>query len=695
MKAPDAAPPSQQGPLGTEALPSRVGLRSSKITISHLNLLAIVYVRQSSLQQVCQHAESRQRQYELVDWALTLGWPRERIVVIDDDQGISGQTIEQRDGFQRLLAEVSLGHVGVVFGLEMSRLSRSSLDFQRLLQICELRGTLLGDQEGLYDPHDANDRLLLGLKGTMSEFELVTMRQRLHRGREHKAQRGALFHDVPIGYVKVSPDQVELDPDEQVRRVVGRIFSKFEELGSVGALQRYLRDNDILIGVRLRTGAKRGQLDWHRPHRSTLRQMLHHPIYAGAYVYGRQGRPAEAARVLKRDCLPAYISWEQYQSNRTRLQRNRSAAEAPGVARRGAGLLAGLVVCSWCGHRLVVEYPQRGRPYYRCGWRRKNALAGNCGPGISARHLDELVSEQVLRVLEPTSMELHLKAVQEIEQERRQLEEHWQGRLEKARYEAERVERQYQAVEPENRLVARTLEQRWEEALRQQRELREDYERSRHKQPARLTEKERTWIADLSAAIPQLWRAESTTMVDRKEIVRCLVERVEVQAKAQSEQTRVVIGWQGGSKSEHQVARPVKSISHMSDGKRLLTRVNELRGEGKTAKQIAGCLNAEGLVPPHRRGEYTRDGVRQLLVRLGLTSGKKTRLKLGQNEWRVEDLARELGMATVTLRTWLRQGRLKGRQVSPRRAWVAWADKAELRRLRQLGKERSEVAHKG
>jgi DNA invertase Pin-like site-specific DNA recombinase len=689
MKKLEATSPSSLG------RPAEEGSRRSKVTLRHLNLLAIVYVRQSSLQQVCQHAESRQRQYELVDEAVALGWPRDRVVLIDEDQGLSGQSVEQRDGFQRLLAEVSLGHVGLVFGLEMSRLSRSSLDFQRLLQICELRGTLIGDQEGLYDPHDANDRLLLGLKGTMSEFELLTMRGRLERGREHKAQRGALFHEAPIGYVKVGPDQVELDPDEQVRGVVGLIFRKFAELGSLGALLRYLHETGVRIGVRVRGGARHGQLDWRAVHRSTLRQMLHHPIYAGAYSYGRQGRAAEQARVLKRDCLPAYISWEQYQSNRTRLQQNRCTAQTAGVARRGAGLLAGLVVCGGCGHHMVVEYPSRGRPYYRCRWRRKNAKPGRCGPGLSATCVDELLGAQVLEVLEPARLELHLEAAQQIEQERQRLGEHWRRRLEQARYEAERAERQYQAVEPENRLVARTLEQRWEEALRRQRELTEEYARQQRRQPACLTEKERLWISELSKDIPQLWGAESTSMADRKEVVRCLVERVEVYAKPDSEQTQVVISWHGGATSTHAIERPVSSISYMSDGKRLLRRVKELRGEAKTAKQIAACLNAEGFVPPQRRGAYTPDGVRQMLVRLGLTSGKKTRLKLGQHEWRVEDLARELGMATVTLRTWLRQGLLKGRQVPPRQAWVAWADKAELRRLRQLGKERSQAAHKG
>src|ERR1700730_2016543 len=265
-----------------------LGRRSAAINDRHLSKLAIVYVRQSSTQQIFDHQESRERQYALADYAATLGWPLERILVIDDDQGRSGRTVEQRPGFQRLLAEVSLDHVGLVLGLEISRLSRSSKDWYHLLEMCAIFGTLLADQDGIYDPNDPNDRLVLGLKGTMSEVELSTMRNRLERGKLHKAERGELILTVPCGYLKLPSGEVILDPDEQVRSTVQLVFDKFAELGSFGKVYRYLRQNKILMGCRVLRGPRRGDLVWRPVSRALLGRMLHHPIYAGAYSYGRR-----------------------------------------------------------------------------------------------------------------------------------------------------------------------------------------------------------------------------------------------------------------------------------------------------------------------------------------------------------------------------------------------------------------------
>src|SRR6516162_1573268 len=268
--------------------PAATGRRATALTDRHLSKLAVVYIRQSSAQQIFDHQESRERQYALADYAATLGWPRERIVVIDEDQGRSGRTIEQRPGFQRLLAEVTLDHVGLVLGLELSRLSRSSKDWYHLLEVCAVFGTLLADQDGIYDANDSNDRLVLGLKGTMSEVELTTMRNRLERGKLHKAERGELILTVPCGYLKLPHGEVILDPDEQVRAAVHLVFAKFAELGSFGKVYRYLRQNKILIGCRVHQGPRLGELVWRPVSRSLLERMLHHPLYAGAYSYGRR-----------------------------------------------------------------------------------------------------------------------------------------------------------------------------------------------------------------------------------------------------------------------------------------------------------------------------------------------------------------------------------------------------------------------
>lgn len=538
------------------------GRRGTAISDRHLSRLAIVYVRQSNTQQIFDHQESRERQYALADYAATLGWPRERILVIDDDQGRSGRTVEQRPGFQRLLAEVTLDHVGIVLGLEISRLSRSSKDWYHLLEVCAVFGTLLADQDGIYDANDGNDRLVLGLKGTMSEVELTTMRNRLERGKLHKAERGELILTVPCGYLKLPHGQVVLDPDEQVRATVRLVFEKFAELGSFGKVYRYLRQNKILMGCRVLRGPRRGDLVWRPVSRALLGRMLHHPIYAGAYSYGRrrvdpkrtaasggkvrmQYVPMADWKVLKHDRFPAYITWACYLANQQRLLENRSWPEAPGVPRAGAALLPGLLVCGACGRRMHAGYRTKARPYYEC-MRRK--LEGSTCCGLGAAALDDLVSQQVLRALQPAALELSLQALQNIHEERERLHKHWQQRLERAGQEARRAERQYQAVEPENRLVARTLEQRWEEALRTQRALQEDYDRFLQEQPRQLREEERARIVALASDIPALWHSAETTAAERKEIVRLLAERVVVHVRADSERAEVEIAWRGASR---------------------------------------------------------------------------------------------------------------------------------------------------
>jgi DNA invertase Pin-like site-specific DNA recombinase len=673
----------------------------SKVSDRHTDLMAIVYIRQSSLQQVLQHQESGARQYELAEWATRLGWPAERVQIIDDDQGLSGQSAAPRAGFQRLLSEVSMGHVGLVLGLEMSRLARSSADFQNLLEVCGWRGTLIADQEGVYDPRDANDRLLLGLKGTMSEFELVTMRNRLERGKLHKAERAALFHSAPLGYVLTAAGTVEMDPDEEVRAVVHLVFDKFVELGSAGALWRYLLQHNIRLGIRPRCGPNRGQLEWRRPRVPTLRQMLHHPLYAGAYVYGRSTHYTDEQRtkmhtrvlamadwkVLKHDCVPAYITWQQYLDNQERLRQNRFMPDMAGAPRRGSALLAGVLRCGTCGHLLNVNYPRRGRALYRCLWRQRRGEPQTCY-GLTAGPLDQLVGEQILRVLEPAAIELHLHAQQEIHKERIRLDEHWQKRLQRARFETERIERQYQVVEPENRLVARTLELRWEQALRQQRALEEDYDRFRRTQPSELTTQERALITRLSQDIPALWNAPTTGIVERKEIVRCLIKDVVVHVQPCHEVVSVDIHWHGGMSSTHALKRPVQKLAQLHDSARLLARIRELRGAGVTARQIAAHLNEEGFAPPQRRGPFTYDIVRQQLLRLGLSQGKKADHTLGRHEWWLHDLATELGITHNVLIYWLRHGWARGRQIPLRRFWVVWANAAELRRLRRLKQRR-------
>ncbi|MDX6382096.1 MAG: hypothetical protein QOI57_3120 [Rubrobacteraceae bacterium] len=542
--------------------------------------LAVVYVRQSTPQQVLDHRESTRLQYGLVTRAQQMGWPKERVLLIDDDLGKSGASSEGRLGFQRLVSEVSLDHVGMILGVEMSRLARSSKDWHQLLEICALFGTLISDLDGIYDPGQHNDRLLLGLKGTMSEGELHLMKQRMQQGRLNKARRGELSVPVPTGYLRHASGEVTLDPDEQVRHVVGLVFRKFEELGTLNAVLEYLVKYAIRLGFRVREGLGKGQLEWRRPNRAALQNLLKHPIYAGAYVYGRRqvdgrekraGHPSSGRRVnepqqwyaLIKDRFPAYISWEHYERNLARLKANRARSEEVGVARRGPSLLAGLAVCAKCEHRMGVGYGgQRNLHRYVC-----NSMASQYGgepcQQLAGECVDEFVSERVLEALQPAALELSLEVTKSLQRGRDDLELLWQQRLERAEYEAQRVGRQYRLIDSENRLVRRQLKREWEEKLTTQQKLKEEYHRFLHEKPQVLSKEEREAIRKLAQDIPALWGASTTTIAERKEIVWQVVEQVVIDAEGESERVHVEIYWVGGTRTEGVTIRPVAKYERL------------------------------------------------------------------------------------------------------------------------------------
>jgi DNA invertase Pin-like site-specific DNA recombinase len=681
-----------------DTLSSRVS--SSKIQPAHLEKLAVVYVRQSSPQQVLEHRESTARQYAFADQAVAFGWPRGRVLTIDEDLGKSGRTAEGRSGFQRLISEVTSDHVGMVLGLEMSRLARSSKDWHAFFEMCAVFDTLIADQDGVYNGNDPNDRLLLGLKGIMSEMELHIMRNRLERGRDYKAQRGELFHSVPMGYVILSTGEVDFDPDEQARAVMHLVFDKFEELGTIYGLFHWLIRNDIQLPIRPRTGVHKGQLEWRRPSIATLAQILGHPIYAGAYSYGRRPVdpkrkfspnnryrpwvPMEQWKVLKKDHLPAYISWDQYLKNRERIKQNQNGPDTAGAPRQGAALLGGVLVCGNCGRHMQPSYHTHDTAQYGCNRQYVEATEPRCY-GLAARVIDDLVSQQVLRALEPAALELSLTARADVERERQRLEKHWQQRRQRIRYEVELAERRYQAVDPENRLVAGTLEKRWEEAISRQRQLEEEYDRFARETPVQMTEAEQARIAELSSTIPALWKAGGTTHAQRKEILRCLVDRTVVHVRCDSEYVDVTIHWAGGYESHHEIARPVGTYAQLRDFQRLLDRVVELRQSGQTAPQIAKELNREGFYPPKRRGEFTTPVVYQLLKRRGLIGNERSHDELlAEHEWWLTDLARGLEMSHLKLRDWACRGWVHSRKTPVQGRWILWADQEEVTRLRTL-----------
>ncbi len=692
---------AHDAPAGTSPSATTFGLRStSKIRDRHLDRLAMVYVRQSSPQQVLENRESRERQYALAEFAQRLGWPAERVAIIDEDQGQSGKSADNRSGFQRLMTEVSLDHVGIVLGLELSRLSRSSKDWHQLIDVCAIFNTLLCDQDGVYDPLDSNDRLLLGMKGAMSEFELVTLRNRLLRGSRNKAERGELFLSVPLGYFKTSSGEIVQEPDEQARGMIQLVFEKFEELGSSYAVFRYLIVNNLRLGFRRQRGGRIGELEWKPASPNRVLSILRHPIYAGAYAYGLHrvgtrhpttGRaqggkwfvPPEELPVLLRDRLPAYISWDQYMKNQERIEQNRSLLESRGVPKRGEALLQGLIVCGKCGLRMASRYKADKRPSYYCGEHARSPMIEYCGH-ISAATLDALVAREVLRALEPAALDLSLRAIENVEQERNRLHRQWRQALERVGQEVARAERQYQAVEPENRLVARTLEARWEDALKKQRQVEEEYHRFRAKLPATIGAADRERIKSLSGSIATLWHAAGTSAVDRKQIIRCVVERVILVSDKSTENNHVTIVWQGGMTTQHEVARPVGTYSQLKDFRRLSERIGQLHREGLHLAQIAARLNDEGFVPPRRRGVFKEATIGSLMRDLGLVGELFRDDLVGQDEWWITDLARELGVIPQKIHYWVKQGWVHSRRTPSGKHLIIWADKDEFHRLRQL-----------
>ena len=536
-----------------------------KIQGRHRDRLAVVYVRQSSRQQVADHGESTRLQYGLAGRAAALGWPASRVMVIDEDLGRSAANAAERPGFARLVAEITMRHVGLVLGLEMSRLARSGRDWHQLVELCTLAGALLADADGVYDPNCYNDRLLLGLKGTMTEVELHLIKQRMASGRLAKAGRGELALPLPAGYVRQPSGEVALDPDEQVQAVMRLVFELFGQLGTVHAVLRFLVSRQVQIGMRERSGPGKGQVAWRAPHQQGLVNMLRNPAYAGIYAYGRSRTDPSrrlpghehSGRVRRLDAgdwvvriegaLPAYISVAQYERNLARMAANRARAESQGAPRQGPALLGGLVICGICGQRMQVTYePSRhGLTGRYCCQRRHHTYGEPRCQQMAARFLDDHVVAQVLPALAPAALELSVTAARQIEANRAEVDRIWRQRLERADYLCDRARRQYQLAEPENRLVVRQLESEWETALADQARLAEDYQRYQRQRPARLSAAELAAIRALASDIPALWAAPATTVADRKRLLRAVIESVLVTADGATERVQATVTWAG------------------------------------------------------------------------------------------------------------------------------------------------------
>jgi DNA invertase Pin-like site-specific DNA recombinase len=672
-----------------------------KIEATHLQRRAVVYLRQSTFRQVYEHHESTVRQYALGQRAMDLGWPADRIDVVDEDLGQSGGAGHHRQGFQRLAEDVAHGRVGAIFALEVSRLSRSSADWHRLLELCNLADVVLADEQDVYMPRDHNDRLLLGLKGTMSEAEQYWMRLRLRGGALNKARRGELFFVPAGGYVwDEAAATFRLDPDESVQRAVRLVFERFRVDGAARAVARYFRQHGLRLPVR---GPAQRDLRWVAPKQSLILNMLHNPIYAGAYVYGRNEHrlgladgemrrrsrklPQEEWKVCLRDHHPAYIAWDEFMANKRKLDDNRTwrgSIDRRGAGREGHALLQGLLLCGRCGRRMHTQYTgSTRRGTYYC---QAEAAQGVCWT-LPARPVDAAVVQLFLDAVKPPQLELGLAVLRETERQASDVDRQWKLRMERARYEANLAERRYKAVDPDNRVIARTLEREWNDRLIEIEQLEREQQELRRREKIDLSEEDRAQILALSRDLSVVWYADSTTNAERKNLLRMLVREINltpIDVPARS--TRVQILWQTGAVSELTVARTDQFTVRATSPRAFAF----IRGalETKDDKQIAAELNRRG-IPTGAGQSWTVPAVQRLRYSEGLyrpsPRARRAPHHDEQGRWSIHAVAATVGVKPAVVRFWMQSGALEpvARGGPGHPAWFE-IDDATLERLREL-----------
>jgi DNA invertase Pin-like site-specific DNA recombinase len=587
----------------------------SKVTADHLHRRAYIYIRQSSLGQVLSHKASQFNQLQMVERARQLGWSSDQIYIIETDQGTSASGALPRSGFQELVAEVSLGRVGIILGYEVSRLARNNSDWYRLLDVATLFDTLIADYDGVYNLHLFNDRLLLGLKGTMSEAELHLFRLRMQAGRMRLVERGEYRLTLPTGLVRLDDGTVVQDPDDQVRAVLRLVFEKFDELGSTYRVTRYLRQHAIQLPRRQMGGEEHGQTLWKAATQAVVYSILRNPAYGGAFVFGRHQvdptrrregqsrrgvtlKPMEEWDYVQPDVYPGYISWEQYQANQQRLHQNQARFEAvihpQGVPRRGSALLQGLAVCGHCGQRLWVAY--KSTPRYVCNRSASQAVSSGDGAAWRSFHgpsVDEVVVHAFFQALQPAQLDALAAVLEQQQVERRRQLEYWKQQLQRAEYEAHRTQRQYNAVEPENRLVAAELERRWEAKLVQLQAVRQSYEDAQHTPTPILPPLLRQQFQHICEALPQLWQTSQLDEAQRKSLLRSLISRVVLTQEA-SDTIGIRLVWVSGHYSQFTVRPPVFSNADLTDYDQLVEQVEALWKQGDSDEQIAHHLTQAG-----------------------------------------------------------------------------------------------------
>ena len=668
-------------------------MKTEPVQETHRQKLACIYLRQSTLKQVRQHPESTERQYALREKALQWGWPPERILMLDHDLGISGTQMANRPDFKRLVAEVSLQKVGAVFALEASRLSRSDLDWHRLVDLCGWTDTLLIDEDGAYNPGDFNDRLLLGLKGTMSQAELHFLRVRLQGAKLTKARKGQLRFPLPVGFVYADPEGIVLDPDQEVQGAVRLVFTAFGQTASAYGVVQHFAEHQLLFPKRSYGGVWNGQLRWGRLNPGRVLGLLRNPAYTGAYVFGRYRtckrfsptgqmhhtvRPMPLAdwQVNLPNQHPGYISWEEYLANQQRLAQNQTNG-CPGAtgsaAREGPALLQGLLVCGQCGRRLSPRYigEHGSLVWYACNWRRRE-LAGKSCWSVRGDRLDEAIAQRILSALLPAQVALALAALTEVEQRDHALDHQWQLKIQRAEYEGQLAQRRFEEVDPANRLVAATLEQRWEHALRQLEALRQQYRQYQEKQTPPLSPEQQTQVRLLANDLPRLWQTATTTAKDRKRILRLLLKDITLEKRPATHQAILHLRWQGGATEDLVIDLPLKAADRWRYPERLVNKVRQL-AQQQTDQQIALALNQEGLHSAKGRA-FTPSMIAWIRGKHRIPAPVLQQ----PGELTVRQLSQKFAVSQYVVYYWLQQGLVTARRPQPKgRIWITLTPQQE------------------
>jgi DNA invertase Pin-like site-specific DNA recombinase len=582
-----------------------------KVTSDHLRRKAYLYVRQSTLKQVIENTESTKRQYAIRDRAIALGWPIEQIEVIDSDLGQSGANADDREGFKKLVTEVGMGNAGIVIGLEVSRLARNNMDWHRLLEICALSGTLILDEDGLYDPGHFNDRLLLGLKGTMSEAELHILKGRLHGGILAKAKRGELRVPLPVGFIYDATDKVIIDPDKQVQKSIHLFFDTFNQVGSASGTVKYFRRNGLKFPRKLLKGPNKGDVVWGDLVFARALAMLHNPRYAGAFFYGRtrvskfsDGKtkhkkfPRDQWHVLLRDKHEGYICWDKHEENIRRLHENAQANGADrkkGPPREGPALLQGIVICGICGSRMTIRYHTRGAkqiPEYRCQKQGISAGGERFCQYIPGGIVDDAIAKLLIESISPMALEVALNVQKELNARIEEADQLRKQQVERARYEADLSRRRYMQVDPANRLVADSLEADWNDKLRTLTQVQEEYERQRKSDRMIFDGKERSRILALATDFPELWRNPKTPDREKKRMVRLVVEDVTL---LKDSGITVDVRFKGGMIKTLNLPAPKNGWQLRKTSKAVVSQIDQLLGQ-HTDAEVANILNNSGIV---------------------------------------------------------------------------------------------------